>query len=117
MRALLPDYSGSLGGAWMNWRWLPGGRSLYWIRRWNWSLSMCLSLCLFGCRLVLALPGAGDRFWLSATHAGGRMLWCSARRAYVGFTIRVVVLSSVPVGNSVCSPCAVVVPASPSALV
>jgi hypothetical protein len=34
----------------------------------------------------------GNESVRSATRAGSRMLWCSARHAYVGFTGRVVVL-------------------------
>jgi hypothetical protein len=59
---------------------------------------MCLRLCVIGCPCRLAvLPGPcwvlGNGSALSATHAGGRMLWCSARRAYAGFTSLVVVPS------------------------
>jgi hypothetical protein len=58
---------------------------------------MYLGLCVFGylCRLVVRLGLCwvlGNEFARSATRAGSRMLWCSARRAYVGFTGRVVVL-------------------------
>ncbi len=61
---------------------------------------MYLGLCVFGglCRLVVLMGLCwvlGNIYVQSATRAGGRMLWflwCSARRAYVGFTSRVVVL-------------------------
>ena len=60
-------------------------------------MSMNLDVCVFGylCRLAVLLGLCwvlGSEFVQSATHAGGQMLWCSARRACVGFTSHVVVL-------------------------
>ena len=60
-------------------------------------MRMNLDVCVFGylCRLAVLLGLCwvlGSAFVRSATHAGGRMLWCSAKCACVGSIRRVVVV-------------------------
>jgi hypothetical protein len=57
----------------------------------------------------------GTESALSATHAGGRMLWCSGVPALVSqVTWWCHQFGASTVGDWVCSPCDVVAPASPS---
>ena len=81
----------------VSWRWLRGGLPLCLSWRWIWSLSMCLGLCVLGCLCQLAVLlgqywALGNASVRSATRGGGRVLWCSVRRACVGSTGRVEVL-------------------------
>ncbi len=59
---------------------------------WAWACSGACAgwQCRWGC-FVWVLGNGSVR---SATRAGNQMLWCSAKRAYVGFTGHVVVLSA-----------------------